>query len=101
MAIARALLAQPDLLVLDEPTSHLDTISEAEIAEALLRVSERCSLLVIPHRLSTVRSARRIVDMDGGVVSYIGAHEELLARGRIHQQLVESHLLQSEKSAHA
>ncbi|MGW2487264.1 ABC transporter ATP-binding protein [Streptomyces sp. NPDC001606] len=101
VAIARALLAEPDLLVLDEPTSHLDTVSEAEIAEALLRVSERCSLLVIAHRLSTVRSARRIVVMDGGRVSSIGTHEELLARDRNYQQLVESHLLQSEKSAHA
>ncbi|MGW7258229.1 ABC transporter ATP-binding protein [Streptomyces sp. NPDC054834] len=99
VAIARALLAEPDLLVLDEPTSHLDTISEAELAEALLKVSERCALLVIAHRLSTVRAAPRIAVMDGGRVSSVGTHEELLVRDRMYGQLVESHLIQSEKSA--
>ncbi|MGW7407851.1 ABC transporter ATP-binding protein [Streptomyces sp. NPDC054833] len=99
VAIARALLAEPDLLVLDEPTSHLDTISEAELAEALLKVSERCALLVIAHRLSTVRAAPRIAVMDGGRVSSVGTHEELLVRDRMYGQLVESHLVQSEKSA--
>ncbi|WP_261718643.1 ABC transporter ATP-binding protein [Streptomyces sp. FZ201] len=99
VAIARALLAEPDLLVLDEPTSHLDTISEAELAEALLKVSERCALLVIAHRLSTVRAAPSIVVMDSGRVSSVGTHEELLVRDRMYGQLVESHLIQSEKSA--
>ncbi|TLS43715.1 ABC transporter ATP-binding protein [Streptomyces montanus] len=99
VAIARALLAEPDLLLLDEPTSQLDTINEAELAEALLKVSERCSLLVIAHRLSTVRAARRIVVMDGGRVSSMGTHEELLAGDRTYRQLIESHLIQSEMSA--
>ncbi|MFK4146492.1 ABC transporter ATP-binding protein [Streptomyces sp. NPDC004065] len=98
VAIARALLAEPDLLVLDEPTSHLDTISEAELAEALTKVSERCALLVIAHRLSTVRAAPRIVVMDGGRVSSVGTHEELLARDPVYGQLVEGHLIQAEES---
>ncbi|MET8450813.1 ABC transporter ATP-binding protein [Streptomyces sp. NPDC005209] len=99
VAIARALLAEPDLLVLDEPTSHLDTISEAELAAALLKVSERCALLVIAHRLSTVRSARRIVVMDGGRVGSVGTHEELLVRDRTYGQLVDSHLIRADRSA--
>jgi ATP-binding cassette subfamily B protein/subfamily B ATP-binding cassette protein MsbA len=81
IAIARALLADPAILVLDEATSNLDTESEAYIQESLHRLTRDRTTFVIAHRLSTVRDADRIVVLDGGRIVEIGSHEELLAAG--------------------
>ncbi|MGY5058550.1 ABC transporter ATP-binding protein [Streptomyces sp. 900105755] len=81
LAIARALIRDPRVLVLDEATSALDTRSEALVQQALARLLRGRTTFVVAHRLSTVRGADRIVVMDDGRIREIGTHEELLCRG--------------------
>ncbi|MFF0372829.1 ABC transporter ATP-binding protein [Actinoplanes missouriensis] len=78
VAIARCLLARPRVILLDEPTAHLDADSERALAVALREVAAVCALVVIAHRFSTVRSADRVLVIEGGVVAAEGTHEELL-----------------------
>jgi subfamily B ATP-binding cassette protein MsbA len=80
LAIARALLKNPPILILDEATSSLDAESEQLVQDALLRLMENRTSFVIAHRLSTVRRADAIVVLERGVVREIGRHDELLAR---------------------
>ncbi len=87
VAIARALLRDTPVLLLDEATSALDTKSEAVVQQALERLSEGRTTLVIAHRLSTVQSADSIVVMDHGKVVDQGSHAELLARGGLYADL--------------
>lgn len=89
IAIARALLKDPALLILDEATSALDTQSEHLVQEALDRLMEGRTTLVIAHRLSTVRDAGRVVVLDGGVVAEQGTHDELLEADGLYRRLVE------------
>lgn len=81
LAIARALIRDPRVLVLDEATSALDTRSEALVQEALARLLHGRTTFVVAHRLSTVRGADRIVVLGDGRIQEIGTHEELLLRG--------------------
>jgi len=81
LAIARALIRDPRVLVLDEATSALDTHSEALVQQALARLPRGRTTFVVAHRLSTIRGADRIVVMRDGAILEIGAHEELLRRG--------------------
>jgi ATP-binding cassette, subfamily B, bacterial MsbA len=81
LAIARALLRDPDILILDEATSALDTISERLVQEAIDELCRERTTLVIAHRLSTIQKAYQIVVLDRGKVAEIGNHEELLAKG--------------------
>ncbi|GAB1331299.1 ABC transporter ATP-binding protein [Streptomyces sennicomposti] len=81
LAIARALIRDPRVLVLDEATSALDTRSEALVQQALARLLRGRTTFVVAHRLSTVRGADRIVVMADGRIQEIGTHEELLRRG--------------------
>ncbi|MFI9076700.1 ABC transporter ATP-binding protein [Streptomyces sioyaensis] len=78
VALARALLARPALLLLDEPTSHLDAINETALTTLMKEAAQECALLVIAHRLSTVRHADRIIVLEGGRTVASGSHEELL-----------------------
>ncbi|PTE21190.1 ABC transporter ATP-binding protein [Cereibacter changlensis JA139] len=87
VAIARALIHDAPVLLLDEATSALDAQSEKLVAEALNRLGEGRTTLVIAHRLSTVREADSIVVMDRGQVVDQGRHEELLARGGLYADL--------------
>jgi ATP-binding cassette, subfamily B, bacterial MsbA len=87
IAIARALIADAPILLLDEATSALDAQSEALVAEALARLSQGRTTLVIAHRLSTVRGADKIVVMDRGRVVEEGRHDDLLAKGGLYAQL--------------
>ncbi|MEW1718077.1 ABC transporter ATP-binding protein [Streptomyces sp. NPDC093109] len=81
LAIARALIRDPRVLVLDEATSALDNRSEALIQDALSQLVRGRTVFVVAHRLSTIRGADRIVVMDRGGVVEVGSHQELLARG--------------------
>ncbi|HEX4156460.1 MAG TPA: ABC transporter ATP-binding protein [Acidobacteriaceae bacterium] len=87
LAIARALLKDAPILVLDEATSALDTENEAQVQEALATLMHDRTVLVIAHRLSTVRRADRIVVMENGEITEMGPHEELLARGGTYSRL--------------
>lgn len=87
LAFARALLADPAILVLDEATSSVDPYTEALIQEALRRLLRGRTAIVIAHRLSTVRDADRIYVLDGGRVVEVGTHDQLLARGGLYRHL--------------
>ncbi len=87
IALARVILKDPRILILDEATSHLDAHSEALIQEALDRVMEGRTSLVIAHRLSTVLSADRILVIDGGRLVDAGTHEDLLERDGLYASL--------------
>jgi ATP-binding cassette, subfamily B, bacterial len=88
MAIARTILRNPPVLVLDEATSSLDTQTERLVQEALERLSEGRTTIAIAHRLSTVRDAEQIVVLDRGRVVEIGRYDELMARGGRFAELV-------------
>ena len=81
VAIARVILKNPPLLILDEATSSLDSLSEQAILGALKEVSRQRTTLVIAHRLSTIRDANTILVMDGGRIVESGSHNELLVAG--------------------
>jgi ATP-binding cassette subfamily B protein len=90
VAIARVILKNPSILILDEATSHLDARSEALVQEALERIMEQRTSLVIAHRLSTVLAADKIVVIDEGQVQEMGTHEQLLADGGLYSGLFET-----------
>ncbi len=92
VAFARALLADPKLLVLDEATSSVDLATEARIETALDGLLAGCTSVVIAHRLSTVQRADRILVLGGGRVVEEGAHEELLRKPSAYRWLYESQL---------
>jgi ATP-binding cassette subfamily B protein len=79
VALARAILARPSVLVLDDPLSALDVHTEAKVTEALSRVLSASTALVVAHRPSTVLLADRVALLDGGMISALGTHRELLA----------------------
>jgi ATP-binding cassette, subfamily B, bacterial MsbA len=89
IAIARAILKDAPILILDEATSALDTESEMLVQQALNNLMSGRTTIVIAHRLSTVRSANRIIVMEGGRIAETGTHQELLGRGGIYRRLYE------------
>jgi ATP-binding cassette, subfamily B, bacterial MsbA len=99
LAIARALLKNAPILILDEATSHLDTESEMLVQKALQNLMEHRTVIVIAHRLSTVRRADKIVVLDRGRIVETGKHEELVNRGGMYQRLYEMQFLEPETLA--
>jgi ABC transporter fused permease/ATP-binding protein len=93
IAIARALIADPRVLILDEATSNLDAESEALVQQALARLMKGRTTVVVAHRLSTVRDAHRIVVLDGGRVAEQGRHDQLMARAGVYRRLVEHQVI--------
>ena len=87
LAIARAILADPDILILDEATSNVDTRTEKHIQEALLRLMEGRTSFVIAHRLSTIRDADQVLVINDGEIIERGTHDELLAQKGFYHHL--------------
>jgi ABC-type multidrug transport system fused ATPase/permease subunit len=87
IAIARALLRQPKILLLDEYTSALDNESEKLIQESIDRLKKTMTMVIIAHRLTTVRSADKIAFLSSGVIAEIGSHRELIAKQGAYYEL--------------
>lgn len=93
LAIARALLRKPKLLILDEATSNLDTITEDALKETIFSLERSFTCLIIAHRLSTIESCDRIFVMENGMIAESGTHTELLAaKGRYADYALKQHL---------
>ena len=92
VAIARAFLKNAPVLILDEATSHLDAVSEAQVRAALDALMQERTTIVIAHRLSTVRDASMIAVLDRGKLAETGTHDQLIARGGLYAELVEHQL---------
>ncbi|HEX8954408.1 MAG TPA: ATP-binding cassette domain-containing protein, partial [Polyangia bacterium] len=103
IAIARVLLTQPRLLILDDSTSAVDAETEMAIQAALDRLmrDSRCTAFVIAQRISTVRDADLILVLDDGKIVASGTHEELLAASRVYNEILGSQILPAEKSESA
>jgi ABC-type multidrug transport system fused ATPase/permease subunit len=87
IGIARAIIRNNPILILDEPTAALDTESESLVMEALERLMKGRTVITIAHRLSTIRDADKIVVLKGGVVAEEGSHDELIARNGVYAEL--------------
>jgi len=94
LAIARALLKNPPILILDEATSQLDSEAERIVQEALDRLIQGRTVFVIAHRLSTVRAAHRIVVLEKGIIAQEGPHSELLDKDGLYKRLYQAQELQ-------
>ena len=90
IAIARAMLGHPDILIFDEATSHLDTVAEQQVQAAIEEIAKDHTVILVAHRLSTVRSAERIVVLEEGRIVEQGSHEELLSEQGRYFHLVAS-----------
>src|SRR5262249_19876961 len=99
IALARALIADPRVLILDEATSNLDAESEAAVQSALARLMQGRTTIIVAHRLSTVRDADRIVVIEGAQVVEQGRHDELMARRGIYHRLVERQVIADHRAA--
>ncbi len=98
ISIARAILKNPPILILDEATSSLDTESERLVQEAVDKLLQNRTVLVIAHRLSTIKNADRIVVLKQGRIEGIGKHEKLITESPVYKNLYENQLLTQQES---
>ena len=96
ISFARAILANPQILILDEATANIDSHTEYLIQQALKSILSKRTAIVIAHRLSTVRGADRIVVLDHGVIAEQGTHQELISQGQLYGQLYEKYFSMQE-----
>ena len=99
ITIARAILRDPQILIFDEATSALDAKAEQQVQEAIWNLMQSRTVLVIAHRLSTVRAADRIAVLEDGRITMTGTHDELIARGGLYRELVELQLSEPPRAA--
>ena len=95
LAIARAILKDPAILILDEATSALDTVSEVLVQQALDTVMSGRTTIIIAHRLSTIRNADKIVVMNAGQIMQCGTHDELMETDGMYKELYTTQLKNS------
>lgn len=99
LAIARALLRNPDILLLDEATAHLDSGSEKLVQEALQTLMRDRTTLVIAHRLSTISAADQIIVLENGGMTGQGTHAELLQSHELYAKLVRQQFIEQDSAA--
>jgi ATP-binding cassette subfamily B protein len=99
LAIARALVTEPEILLLDEATSALDAQSEEHIRETIAALKGQCSILVIAHRLSTVREADRILVLADGRIEAGGSHDELMRSSELYARFARIQFAAEEEPA--
>ncbi|MCR5288181.1 MAG: ATP-binding cassette domain-containing protein, partial [Saccharofermentans sp.] len=92
LTIARAMASDPSIMILDEATSSVDVVTEVRIQKAVRELLNGRTSIIIAHRLSTITSCDKIVVIDGGTVSEIGTHEELIANGGFYSRLYASYI---------
>ncbi len=95
-SIARAVMRNPKILILDDALSAVDTYTEEEILKRLKQVMADRTSIIISHRISTVKDADMIIVLDNGAISERGTHDELVAKGGIYAELYEKQLLEEE-----